>query len=309
MSTRLLAAGRPDSLHPLTCTRGLGDCPVAGKPLRAWQQRRLNHAREQAGAPGGRGASSVVMAGDAWCSSEALLGLFAADAPTVIAAPDGAPLAWTGDSDVPAANARILAHPAACFRIRYPWDLLRINEELVGGLTTGRCDGEIAPGVHVAGVLVLGEGSRLLPGVYVEGNAVVGRHCKIGPNCYLRGNTSVGDHCHIGQAVEVKNSILMDGVGMGHLSYCGDSIIGEETNFGAGTITANFRHDGCNHRSMVDGTLVDTGRRKLGAIVGDDVHTGIHTSIYPGRKIWPHCATRPGDVVQHDLLSRPSHER
>ena len=93
----------------------------------------------------------------------------------------------------------------------------------------------------------------------------------------------------------------MANVGMGHLSYCGDSIVGKGTNFGAGTITANFRHDGQTHRSMVDGALVDTGRHKFGSIIGDDVHTGIHTSIYPGRKLWPHTSTRPGDVVQRDL--------
>ena len=53
---------------------------------------------------------------------------------------------------------------------------------------------------------------------------------------------------------------------------------------------------------MVAGTLIDTGRRKFGAIIGDDVHTGIHTSVYPGRKIWPHLTTLPGEIVRRDLL-------
>ncbi|MBN2452444.1 MAG: hypothetical protein JXR77_18810 [Lentisphaeria bacterium] len=165
-----------------------------------------------------------------------------------------------------------------------------------------RIEGCVREGVVVDGHLALGTGSVLLPGVYIEGNAVIGRDCKIGPNCYIRGSTAIGDGCHIGNAVEVKNSILMQGAAIGHLSYCGDSIIGERTNFGAGTITANFRHDGAGHRSMVGGTLRDTGRRKLGAIVGDDVHTGIHTAIYPGRKIWPHQWTLPGEVVRKDIL-------
>ena len=93
----------------------------------------------------------------------------------------------------------------------------------------------------------------------------------------------------------------MDGVGAGHLSYVGDSIIGVKTNLGAGTITANFRHDGKNHRSEINGSLVDTGRRKFGSILGDNVHTGVHTSIYPGRKIWNDVSTRPGDCVDRDL--------
>jgi bifunctional UDP-N-acetylglucosamine pyrophosphorylase/glucosamine-1-phosphate N-acetyltransferase len=75
-------------------------------------------------------------------------------------------------------------------------------------------------------------------------------------------------------------------------------------NFGAGTITANLRHDGQNNLSEVGGRLVDTGRRKLGTVVGDNVHTGIHTSIYPGRKLWPGTWTRPGAIVQADLVQQ-----
>lgn len=105
----------------------------------------------------------------------------------------------------------------------------------------------------------------------------------------------------IGQSVEVKNSLAMKGASIGHLSYYGDSIVCEKTNFGAGTITANLRHDGAIHRSMVGVELRDSGRRKLGTIIGNDVHTGIHTSIYPGRKIWPGLSTRPGDIAQRDL--------
>ena len=70
---------------------------------------------------------------------------------------------------------------------------------------------------------------------------------------------------------------------------------------GAGTITANLRHDNLNVKSPVKGQMVDSGRRKLGAIIGDDVHTGIHTSIYPGRKFWPGKATLPGEIVKKDI--------
>jgi bifunctional UDP-N-acetylglucosamine pyrophosphorylase/glucosamine-1-phosphate N-acetyltransferase len=183
----------------------------------------------------------------------------------------------------------------------YPWDLLRINEELVGALQADLVEGDISPAAHIRGKIVVGSGSRILPGVFIEGNVVIGSSVRIGPNCYVRGSTSIGDGCHIGQAVEIKNCIIMGNTGVGHLSYCGDSILGERVNFGAGTITANFRHDGCQHRSMVMGKLVDTGRRKFGAIIGDGVHTGIHTSIYPGRKIWPGKTTRPGAIVRRDL--------
>ena len=185
--------------------------------------------------------------------------------------------------------------------LRYPWDILVLNERLVAKLDKPVIAGEVSPAAHVEGVIRLGEGSRLLPGVYIEGNVVIGKNCKIGPNCYLRGNTVIGDNCHIGQAVEIKNSVIGFKTAVGHLSYVGDSVLGDHVNFGAGTIIGNLRHDGKNHRSLVGGELVDTGRRKFGAIVGDDVHTGIHTAIYPGRKLAPGASTRPGEIVQRDL--------
>jgi NDP-sugar pyrophosphorylase family protein len=147
------------------------------------------------------------------------------------------------------------------------------------------------------------QGTKILPGVVIEGDVIIGDNCKIGPNCYIRGSTAIGDNCHIGQAVEIKNSIVLSGTSVGHLSYLGDSILGEKVNFGAGTITSNLRHDGGAHRSPVEGRMVDTGRRKLGVIVGDGLHTGIHTAFYPGRKLWPMTSTLPGAIVDKDILS------
>lgn len=304
MKACVVDAGSPSGVFPLTCTRPLALCPVANRPLIEAQRKSLAEAGLEDRAPGADGAGEprLWLSGAAWLSRSQLCHLAHCETAVVVRDSHGLTLAWTGCRPEPAPDATALAAAADSFAIRYPWDLLRVNEILVGALGEDRIEGQVRAGVVVDGHITLGEGSVLLPGVYIEGNAVIGRGCKIGPNCYLRGHTAIGDGCHIGNAVEVKNSILMQGAAIGHLSYCGDSIIGEKTNFGAGTITANFRHDGRNHRSMVAGTLIDTGRRKFGAIIGDDVHTGIHTSVYPGRKIWPHLTTLPGEIVRRDLL-------
>ncbi len=272
--------------HPLTLTRELADFPVANTPLRAHQ------AAACTAAPG-----PVSHHPDAWLAPADLAQLAPAG-PTTLTAADGTPLAWLGPHPDPASAAAA----AASFLLVHPWDLLRANELAVGALATDRIDGDVHPSAVIEGVLHLGPGSRILPGVFIEGKVIVGAGCRIGPNCYLRGATAIGDRCHIGQAVEIKNSLLLAATNVGHLSYLGDSILGQQVNFGAGTIVANLRHDGANHRSLAGATLVDTGRRKFGAIVCDHVHTGIHTAIYPGRKLWPHTTTRPGQVVDHDLL-------
>lgn len=301
MHAVVVDAGRPATLEPLTCSRRLSEVPVANTLLIEAQHQRLVASEYSVGKP--RSSSGIYLAqrGDAWISLAMLRRLAAAKHPMRVQDASGHDLAWVGAHGEVPAQAEIVAGDTGSYLLAYPWDLLRVNEELVGALTASYYGGILSDRAMVDGFVVLGEGSRILPGVYIEGNVIIGRNCKIGPNCYLRGNTSIGDDCHIGQAVEIKNSIVMAHTSIGHLSYCGDSIIGQRVNLGAGTVTANLRHDGRNSLSAIGTTLVDTGRRKLGAVVGDDVHTGIHTSIYPGRKLWPGTCTRPGAIVQSDL--------
>lgn len=211
---------------------------------------------------------------------------------------DGADLMELSTPGTSGAPTVIPVDPAS-FRLRHPWDLLALNEQLVGAIDGNRIEGTVRAGATLDGFVRLGKGSVILPGVYIEGNVVIGEDCKIGPNCYIRGNTSVGDRCHIGQAVEIKNSLLGDKVSVGHLSYAGDSVICDRVNFGAGTIISNLRHDGRNHRWLENQAFVDTGRRKFGAIVGENVHTGIHTAIYPGRSLSENSMTTPGEIVSH----------
>jgi bifunctional UDP-N-acetylglucosamine pyrophosphorylase/glucosamine-1-phosphate N-acetyltransferase len=244
-----------------------------------------------------------MVRGDTWLSQETLLAFASCGEPTILVDGAGTQLAWCGNGPDQAEDLGHQVAGAGDFLMTYPWDLLRANERVIGAIDQNRIEGTVSDGATINGHVHLGAGSILLPGTYVEGNVVIGRNCRIGPNCYLRGNSSIGDGCRIGHSVEIKNSIIFPGSAIGHLSYCGDSVIGSQVNFGAGTIAANFRHDGANHRTEYAGKLIDTGRRKFGTIMGDGVHTGIHTSIYPGRKLWPGVSTRPGDIVRKDLRS------
>jgi acetyltransferase-like isoleucine patch superfamily enzyme len=194
---------------------------------------------------------------------------------------------------------------AHCFRIRYPWDLLQLNEEVLSLMESSEIAGEINPLAYVDGHLHLGRGSVILPGVYIEGNVIIGENCRIGPNAYICGNTSIGDGCRIGNAVEIKNTVIYPHTHIKHLSYVGDSIIGSHVHLGAGTIIADYRHDGTNHRSLVGGRFVDTERINFGAVVGDGVRTGVNTCIYPGRKIGPGRMTKPNATIVKDLMPTP----
>jgi bifunctional UDP-N-acetylglucosamine pyrophosphorylase/glucosamine-1-phosphate N-acetyltransferase len=102
--------------------------------------------------------------------------------------------------------------------------------------------------------------------------------------------------------VEVKNCVIGDNARIDHLTYLGDSVLGCNVHLGAGTVVANLRHDKDNIKMFVKDGIVDTERRKMGVVMGDGSQTGINTSIYPGRKIWPGKHTLPAEVVSKDKI-------
>jgi len=184
----------------------------------------------------------------------------------------------------------------------FPWELLNSQSFFMKQENQKEIRGIIENNVHIKGTLSIGENSTIKSGVYIEGPVIIGKNCNIGPNCYIRGCTSIGDNCTIGQSVEIKNSIIMDNTNICHLSYIGDSVIGEGVNLAVGFITANVRHDNKNVMSMIKGKLFDTKMKKLGAIIGDGVKTGANTTTYPGRKIWPKKQTSIGQIIKNDIM-------
>lgn len=189
-----------------------------------------------------------------------------------------------------------------------PWDVLDANKILISQRDHSVL-GEVEPGATLLGKVSVGEGSVIRSGSYIEGPVVIGKNCDIGPNCFIRPHTCLGDNVHVGNAVEIKNCAIMDGTNVAHLSYVGDAVIGSHCNFGAGTIVANLRHDDANIRSYIKEDEVDSGRRKLGAIVGDDVKTGINTSIYPGTVIEPGYRGWPSEVIRGHVEVSSRHGR
>lgn len=198
------------------------------------------------------------------------------------------------------------------FPISYPWDLLEANKFVIESLAKKtdkflekdeKLNGLIEENCNIKENVWIGEGTVVKSGTYIEKDVVIGKNCKIGPNCFIRSGTAIGDGCHIGQATEIKNSIIFDKSNAPHLNYVGDTVMGSGCNLGAGTIVANLRHDNLPAKSMVKGVLVDTRRRKMGAIIGDNVKTSVGTMIMPGRKIWPNCMTSPNEIVKEDKMN------
>jgi UDP-N-acetylglucosamine diphosphorylase/glucosamine-1-phosphate N-acetyltransferase len=163
----------------------------------------------------------------------------------------------------------------------YPWDLLSANSI---GLENINSDFNIPipSGVTILDPVQIEKDVVIRQGAYIQGPVIIKKKAVIGPNCYIRKSSFIGPYVRIGNGVEIKNSILLEGTTIGHLSYIGDSILGKNCNFGAGTKVANLRLDDQSIQMHINGKKIDSGRRKLGVIMGDNVKTGINVSIMPG---------------------------
>ncbi|MDH5402366.1 MAG: sugar phosphate nucleotidyltransferase [Candidatus Heimdallarchaeota archaeon] len=183
-----------------------------------------------------------------------------------------------------------------------PWELLNATEYyLEKEQENYSIRGKIEEGAHIIGNVHVEEGARIRSGSYIEGPVFIDKDADIGPNCYIRGKSYIGKKVRIGNACEIKNSIIYKNTHIAHLSYVGDSIVGENCNFGAGTITANLRHDGGNIKVNLKDKRVDSKRRKLGVITGDAVKTGISVSILPGVKISSNSWINATDFIKRDV--------
>lgn len=184
--------------------------------------------------------------------------------------------------------------------VSFPWNILEASQDILSE-EKEKNQGKIEKHCNLSGKVIIGKGTLIKSGAYIEGPVKIGKNCTIGPNCFIRKFTIIGNNCRIGQGAEIKNSVIGNNVSVAHFSYIGDSVIADKCNIGAGTITANWRHDALTIKSEVKGELIDTGRDKLGAVLGEGVKTGINTLIYPGRKIWPGKTTLPGETVKKDI--------
>ena len=158
----------------------------------------------------------------------------------------------------------------------YPWEALggigALLEQLGPQLQDYR---EVTPGVWVHPT------AQLASGAVVEGPCVIGPGTELRQGAYIRGNVLVGGGCVVGNSTELKNAILFDGVQAPHFNYVGDSILGHKAHLGAGVICSNVRGD----KQPVTVGGIATGRKKVGAMVGDHGEIGCHTVLNPGSVI------------------------
>lgn len=196
---------------------------------------------------------------------------------------------------------KVLKYEGFWIDIGRPWDILSVNKWALDNLLYSKNVGNVEDFVKIKGKVIIEEGAEIRSFSYIEGPTYIGKGCHIGPHSYIRPYTVLLNDVKIGTHTEIKESIVMENSKIPHLSYVGDSVIGEDVNFGAGTVIANLRFDEKEIKMNVKGQRVSSGRKKLGAIIGDHVRTGINVTILPGIKIGAYAKIYPGSVVNRDV--------
>ena len=167
-------------------------------------------------------------------------------------------------------------------RFTYPWEALKgVKEEIIRlGEALDKAEyAEIAPQVWVH------KTATVAPTAYLGAPCIIGAKTEVRHCAFIRGSALVGEGCVVGNSVELKNVILFDGVQVPHYNYVGDSILGYKSHMGAGSITSNVKSD----KTLVvvrsaDGAI-ETGLKKMGAMLGDLVEVGCNSVLNPGTVI------------------------
>ncbi len=141
--------------------------------------------------------------------------------------------------------------------------------------------------------VIAGENVKIHPSAVIEPPAVIGKNTEIRPNAYIRGSVIIGEGCVIGNSTELKNALLLDRVQVPHYNYVGDSILGNYAHLGAGAICSNLKADKSNVTITINGEKLDTGMRKLGALIGDGVDVGCNCVLNPGTVIGRNTVVYP----------------
>ncbi len=178
-----------------------------------------------------------------------------------------------------------LSHTLAADYLRqftYPWEALAGIRQLI--LTLGeQLDKteyrEVAPQVwvHVT--------ATVAPTAYLGAPCIIGPETEVRHGAFVRGSALVGAHCVVGNSVELKNVILFDNVQTPHYNYVGDSILGYRSHMGAGSITSNVKSDKTLVVVRGGGEAIETGLKKMGAMLGDRVEVGCNSVLNPGTVI------------------------
>lgn len=188
-------------------------------------------------------------------------------------------------------------------RFTYPWEALAGIKDFILALgPTLEGYDEVSPQVWVH------KTAAVAPSAYLDAPCIIGPETEVRHCAFIRGSALVGANCVVGNSVELKNVILFDNVQTPHYNYVGDSILGYKSHMGAGSITSNVRSDKTHVVIHCGEEHIDTGRKKVGAMLGDFVDVGCNSVLNPGVVIGRRSIVYPTSCVRGTLAEASIHK-
>jgi len=179
--------------------------------------------------------------------------------------------------------------------VTYPWEVLSAIGSFIKKLGE-QLEGEeykrIGEDVWIA------KSAKVAPTAYIGGPAIIGKEAEIRHGAYIRGNAIVGEGAVVGNSTELKNVILFNKVQVPHYNYVGDSVLGYKAHMGAGAITSNVKSDKTLVTISNQGEKLETGLKKMGAMLGDNVEIGCNSVLNPGTIIGKGSHVYPLSMVR-----------
>ena len=164
-------------------------------------------------------------------------------------------------------------------KFTYPWEALAGISDLILELGKSLPEDEFD---HPEEDIWIAKDATVFPTAYIHGPCIIGHKTEVRQCAFIRGSALVGDGCVVGNSTELKNVIIFDSVQVPHYNYIGDSILGYKSHMGAGSLTSNVKSDKTLVVIKNEGELLETGRKKVGAMVGDYVEVGCNSVLNPG---------------------------
>lgn len=177
----------------------------------------------------------------------------------------------------------------------YPWEVLGEIKSFILRLGPTLPPEEFD---HPAEDVWIAKDAEVFPSAYLGGPCIIDHGAQVRHCAFIRGSAIVGKNCVVGNSVELKNVVLFDGVQTPHYNYVGDSILGCGAHMGAGSITSNIKSDKTNVVVRAPGGAIETGLRKLGAILGDGVEVGCNSVLNPGAVLCRRASVYPTSSVR-----------
>ena len=177
----------------------------------------------------------------------------------------------------------------------YPWEALKGIGELIISLGNQLNPDEYD---NPAENVWIHKTAKVFPSAYIGAPCIIGANTEVRHCAFIRGSALVGDNCVVGNSVELKNVIIFDNVQTPHYNYVGDSILGYKSHMGAGSITSNVKSDKTNVVIKSNGETIETGIKKIGAMLGDYVEVGCNSVLNPGTVVGRNSNIYPTSCVR-----------